>query len=103
MATLKRLTHAVVIGEPDDRETVMSGSAGGRGTGLAPRRAPHRAADPTSWMNDYGKLRRCTDRSGKVVDFYLYLAAILVTLRMLIRRSTNRCRWDDRPTARRLK
>ena len=40
-----------------------------------------------SWMNDYGKLRRCTERSGKVVDFCLYLAAALVTLRMLIRRA----------------
>ena len=28
-----------------------------------------------SWMNGYGKLRRCTERNGKVVDFYLYLAA----------------------------
>lgn len=36
-------------------------------------------------MNDYGKLRRCTERNGEVVDFYLYLAATLVTLRMLIR------------------
>ncbi|MEV6205530.1 IS5 family transposase [Kitasatospora sp. NPDC051914] len=53
-----------------------------------------------SWMNDYGKLRRCTERSGEVVDFYLYLAA---TLRMLIRRSTSRYRWDGRPTTRRLK
>ncbi|MCJ0874310.1 IS5 family transposase [Streptomyces sp. AP-93] len=56
-----------------------------------------------SWMNDYGRLRRCTDRSGEVVDFYLYLAAALVTLRMLIRRSTSRYRWDNRPTTRRLK
>ncbi|MEV6022092.1 IS5 family transposase [Streptomyces sp. NPDC052036] len=56
-----------------------------------------------SWMNDYGKLRRCTERNGKVVDFYLYLAAALVTLRMLIRRATNLYRWDDRPTTRRLK
>ncbi|WP_328382990.1 IS5 family transposase [Streptomyces sp. NBC_00400] len=55
-----------------------------------------------SWMNDYGKLRRCTDRSGSVVDFYLYLAAVLVTLRMLIRRATSRYRWDGRPTTRRL-
>ncbi|WP_329466733.1 IS5 family transposase [Streptomyces sp. NBC_01431] len=55
-----------------------------------------------SWMNDYGKLRRCTERSGAVVDFYLYLAATLVTLRMLIRRSTSRYRWDGRPTTRRL-
>ncbi|MCX4965802.1 IS5 family transposase [Streptomyces sp. NBC_00654] len=56
-----------------------------------------------SWTNDYGKLRRCTERSGEVVDFYLYLAATLVTLRMLIRRSTSRYRWDGRPTTRRLK
>ncbi len=56
-----------------------------------------------SWMNDYGKLRRCTERNGEVVDFYLYLAATLVTLRMLIRRATNRYRWDGRPTTRRLK
>lgn len=56
-----------------------------------------------SWMNGYGKLRRCSERSGEVVDFYLYLAATLVTLRMLIRRSTSRYRWDGRPTTRRLK
>ncbi|MCX4966977.1 IS5 family transposase [Streptomyces sp. NBC_00654] len=56
-----------------------------------------------SWTNDYGKLRRRTERSGEVVDFYLYLAATLVTLRMLIRRSTSRYRWDGRPTTRRLK
>lgn len=56
-----------------------------------------------AWMNDYGKLRRCTERSGEVVDFYLYLAATLVTLRMLVRRSTSRYRWDGRPTTRRLK
>ncbi len=56
-----------------------------------------------AWMNGYGRLRRCTERSGEVVDFYLYLAATLVTLRMLIRRSTSRYRWDGRPTTRRLK
>lgn len=56
-----------------------------------------------SWMNDYGKLRRCTEQDGRVVDFYLYLAAALVTLRMLIRRATKRYRWDGRPTTRRLK
>lgn len=56
-----------------------------------------------SWMNDYGKLRRCTEKSGEVVDFYLYFAATLVTLRMLIQRSRSRYRWDGRPTTRRLK
>ncbi|MHA6759689.1 IS5 family transposase [Streptacidiphilus sp. PAMC 29251] len=56
-----------------------------------------------SWMNDYGKLRSCTEKKGSIVDFYLYLAAALVTLRMLIRRATSRYRWDGRPTTRRLK
>ena len=41
-------------------------------------------------MNDNGKLRRCTEKDARVVDFYLYLAAALVTLRMLIRRATKR-------------
>ncbi|MGW1711424.1 IS5/IS1182 family transposase, partial [Streptomyces sp. NPDC002206] len=56
-----------------------------------------------SWMNAYGKLRRCTEKNGMVVDFYLHLAAVLVTLRMLIRRATSRYRWDSRPSTRRLK
>ncbi|MFF4764383.1 IS5 family transposase [Streptomyces sp. NPDC001292] len=56
-----------------------------------------------AWMNGYGKLRRCTEKDGSAVDFYLYLAAAFVTLRVLIRRSTTRYRWDDRPTTRRLK
>lgn len=37
-----------------------------------------------AWMNGYGKLRRCTERNAKIVDFYLYLAAALVTIRQLI-------------------
>ena len=56
-----------------------------------------------SWMNAYGKLRRCTEKSGEVVDFYLHLAAALVTLRIFIRRATSHYRWDNRPTTRRLK
>jgi transposase len=31
-----------------------------------------------AWMNGYGKLRRCTERDAKIVDFYLYLAAAFV-------------------------
>ena len=56
-----------------------------------------------SWMNGYGKLRRCTDRNGTIVDFYLHLAAALVTVRALIREARTRYRWDTRPTTRRLK
>jgi hypothetical protein len=59
-----------------------------------------------SWMNGYGKLRRCTERDGAVVDFYLFLlflAAAFVTVRALIREARQRFRWDGRPTTRRLK
>lgn len=56
-----------------------------------------------SWMNGYGKLRRCTERNGAVVDFYLFLAAAFVTVRALIREARQHFRWPDRPTTRRLK
>ena len=56
-----------------------------------------------SWMNGYGKLRRCFERNGTVVDFYLYLAAAFVTVRALIRRARTLYRWEGRPTTRRLK
>jgi hypothetical protein len=56
-----------------------------------------------SWMNGYGKLRRCTERTGRVVDFYLFQAAAFVVVRCLIQRARSRYRWDGRPTTRRLK
>jgi Transposase DDE domain len=55
------------------------------------------------WMNGYGKLRRCTEKSKAVVDFYLFLAAALVVVRQLIHRARTRYRWPSRPTTRRLK
>ena len=56
-----------------------------------------------AWMNGFGKLRCCTEKRGRTVDFYLYLSATIVTLRMLSRRATSLYRWDSRPTTRRLK
>ena len=56
-----------------------------------------------SWMNSYGKLRRCTEKRRSVVDCYLFLAAALVVLRQLIQRARLRYRWPTRPTSRRLK
>lgn len=56
-----------------------------------------------SWMNGYGKLRRCTERNGRVVDFYLFLAAAFVVTRCLIQRARVQYRWPTRPTTRRLK
>ena len=56
-----------------------------------------------AWMNGYGKLRRCTEKTKAVVDFYLFLAATFVVVRQLIHRARTRYRWPTRPTTRRLK
>jgi transposase len=58
----------------------MSGSAGGRAEQDLPRRAPHRAADPTAWLGrcrrlskDYEYLRVCSENT-----IYLTMAMLLV-------------------------
>ena len=56
-----------------------------------------------SWMNGFGKLRRCTEKRGAVVDVYLFLAATFVVTRCLIREARTRSRWPGRPMTRRLK
>jgi len=47
-----------------------------------------------TWMNGYGKLRRCTEKLRPVVDFSLFLAAALVVLRQLIQPARLRYRYD---------
>ena len=56
-----------------------------------------------SWMNGYGKLRRCTDKRKVIVEFYLNLAAALTVIRRLINRARVLYRWPTRPTTRRLR
>lgn len=56
-----------------------------------------------SWMNDFGKLRRCTERSQIAVQAYLDLAAAIVTVRVLIRRAWSRYHWPTRPRTPRIR
>lgn len=58
-----------------------------------------------SWMNGHGKIRRCFERDGEVVDFYLYLylAAAFVAVRALIRRARKLYHSSTQPTTRRLR
>jgi hypothetical protein len=55
-----------------------------------------------AWMNGFGKVRRCTERAGVVVDLNLWLAAAIVTVRRLISRARASFRWPTRPTTRRM-
>jgi transposase len=55
-----------------------------------------------AWMNGFGKVRRCTERTATVVDFYLWLAAVFVVVQLLIQRARGTFRWPTRPTTKRL-
>jgi transposase len=56
-----------------------------------------------AWLNDYGRLRRCTERRRRCVEAYLALAAVIVTLRALLRAAWYRYRWDTRPRSPRIR
>jgi transposase len=56
-----------------------------------------------SWLNDYGRLRRCTERRRRCVEAYLDLAAAIVTLRALLRAAWYRYRWETRPRSPRIR
>lgn len=56
-----------------------------------------------SWLNAFGKLRRCTERRAAVVDFFLFLAASIVIIQQLLRAAFPTFRWPTRSTTRRLR
>lgn len=56
-----------------------------------------------SWLNDFGRLRRCTERRRACLDAYLALAAAIVTLRALRRAAWYLYRWDTRPRSPRIR
>ncbi|MCX5233233.1 IS5 family transposase [Streptomyces sp. NBC_00233] len=56
-----------------------------------------------SWLNSFGKLRRCTERRKAAIEFYIALACIFVTIRHLIRKAWTRYRWDTRPRTPRIR
>jgi transposase len=56
-----------------------------------------------SWLNAFGRLRRCPERSAAVVDLYLFLAATIIVIQQLLRAAVHTYRWPTRPTTRRLR
>jgi transposase len=53
-----------------------------------------------AWGNQYGKLRWCTERRRRVVEFWLALANATIVGGRLIRRAWTHYRWDARPRRR---
>jgi transposase len=50
-----------------------------------------------AWGNLYGKLRWCTERRRRVVEFWLALASAVIVCGRLIRRAWTHYRWEGRP------
>jgi transposase len=56
-----------------------------------------------AWLNDFGRIRRCTERRRSCIEAYLALATAIVTIRALLRAAWYRYRWDTRPRSPRIR
>ena len=54
----------------------------------------------SSWHNAHKKLVWCTERVGKVIDFWVAFSEVIILVRRLIRESWSRYRWEGRPSRR---
>ena len=53
-----------------------------------------------SWHNAHKKLVWCTERRGKVIDFWMAFSEVIIIVRRLIREGWTRYRWEGRPSRR---
>jgi len=53
-----------------------------------------------SWSNAHKKLVWCTEREGRVIDFWIAFSNAIIIVGRLIREAWSRYRWESRPTRR---
>ena len=53
-----------------------------------------------SWHNAHKKLLWCTERRGRVIDFWVAFSEVVIIVRRLIREGWRRYRWEGRPSRR---
>jgi len=53
-----------------------------------------------SWHNAHKKLVWCTERRGRVVDFWVAFSDVVIIVRRLIREGWRRYRWEGSPSRR---
>ncbi len=51
----------------------------------------------SSWHNAHKKLVWCTERRGRVIDFWVAFSEVVIIVRRLIREGWRRYRWEGRP------
>jgi transposase len=54
----------------------------------------------SSWNNAHKKLAWCTERRGRVIDFWIAFSEVVIVVRRLIREGWTRYRWESRPSRR---
>jgi transposase len=52
----------------------------------------------SSWHNAHKKLVWCTERVGRVIDFWVAFSSVVIIVRRLIREGWVRYRWEGRPS-----
>ncbi len=53
-----------------------------------------------AWHNAHKKLVWCTERCGRVIDFWVAFSEVVIIVRRLIREGWSRYRWKGRPSRR---
>jgi transposase len=53
-----------------------------------------------SWQNAHKKLVWCTEREGRVIDFWIAFSNAIIIVGRLIREAWSRYRWEGRPSRR---
>jgi transposase len=54
----------------------------------------------SSWHNAHKKLMWCTERVGRVIDFWVAFSEVVIIVRRLAREGWSRYRWEGRPSRR---
>jgi transposase len=54
----------------------------------------------SAWHNAHKKLLWCTERVGRVIDFWVAFSEVVIIVRRLIREGWSRYRWEGRPSRR---
>ena len=54
----------------------------------------------SSWHNAHKKLMWCTERVGRVIDFWMAFSDVVIVVRRLVREGWTRYRWEGRPSRR---
>ena len=90
--TRQRLKDRGLIGEISEKGKPAAAALGATERWVVER--------TNSWHNAHKKLVWCTERVGRVIDFWMAFSDVVIIVRRLIREGWIRYRWEGRPPRR---